>query len=54
MVLYMLGTEFVLIAVNGDISLDITWNRGNDVIASDTRTTVSTVNGSGENNRLLN
>ena len=48
------GTEFVLTAdislsgVNGDISLDITWRRGNDVIASDTRTTVSDVSGSGD------
>ena len=48
------GTEFVLTAdislseVNGDISLDITWRRGNDVIASDTRTTVSAVSGSGD------
>ena len=49
------GTEFVLTAdislsgVNGDISLDITWRRGNDVIANDTRTTVSAVSGSGDN-----
>ena len=49
------GTEFVLTAdislseVNGDISLDITWNRTNDVIASDTRTTVSALSGSGDN-----
>ena len=48
------GTEFVLTAdislsgVNGDISLDITWRRGNDVIASDTHTTVSAVSGSGD------
>ena len=48
------GTEFVLTAdislsgVNGDISLDITWRRVNDVIASDTRTTVSAVSGSGD------
>ena len=48
------GTEFVLTAdislygVNGDISLDITWRRGNDVIAIDTRTTVSAVSGSGD------
>ena len=47
------GTEFVLTAdislsgVNGDISLDITW-RGNDVIANDTRITVSAVSGSGD------
>ena len=47
------GTEFMLTAdislsgVNGDISLDITWNRMNDVIAIDTRTTVSVVSGSG-------
>ena len=45
------GTEFVLTAdislsgVNGDISLDITWRRGNDVIASDTHITVSSVRG---------
>ena len=49
------GTEFVLTAgislsgVNGDISLDITWSRGNDVIVGDTRTTVSPVSGSGDN-----
>ena len=49
------GTKFVLTAdislsgVNGNISLDITWRRGNDVIASDTRTTVSAVSGSGDN-----
>ena len=48
------GTEFVLTAdislngVNGDISLYITWNRGNDVIANDTRITVSAVSGSGD------
>ena len=49
------GTKFVLTAdislsgVNGEISLDITWSRGDDVIVSDTRTTVSTVSGSGDN-----
>ena len=48
------GTEFMLTAdislsgVNGDISLDITWRRGNDVVANDTRTTVSVVSGSGD------
>ena len=48
------GTEFVLTAdislsgVNRYTSLDITWNRGNDVIANDTRTTVSAVSGSGD------
>ena len=48
------GTEFVLTAnislsgVNGDISLNITWRRVNDVIASNTRTTVSAVSGSGD------
>ena len=48
------GTQFVLTAdislsgVNGDISLDITWSRGNDVIASDNHTTVSAVSGSGD------
>ena len=48
------GTEFVLTAdislsgVNGDISLDITWSKGNDVIPNDTRTTVSAVSGSGD------
>ena len=48
------GTEFVLTADislsggNGDISLDITWRRGNDVIDNDTRTTVSAVSGSGD------
>ena len=48
------GTEFVLTAdislsgVNGYISLDITWRRGNDVIDNDTRTTVSAVSGSGD------
>ena len=48
------GTEFVLIAdislsgVNRDISLDITWRRGNDVIVGDSRTTVSPVSGSGD------
>ena len=47
------GTEFVLTAdislsgVNRYISLNITWSRGNDVIASDTRTTVSSVRGGG-------
>ena len=35
--------------MNGNISLDITWRRGNDVIANDTRTTVSAVCGSGDN-----
>ena len=48
------GTEFVLTAVislsrvNVEISLDITWSRGNDVIANDTHTTVSDVSGSGD------
>ena len=48
------GTEFVLTAdislsgVNRYISLDITWSRGNDVIASDTRTRVSSVHGGGD------
>ena len=50
------GTEFVLTAdislseVNRDISLDITWRRGNDVIdsTSNTRTTVSVVSNSGD------
>ena len=48
------GTEFVLTAdiflsgVNGDISLDITWSRGNDVIENDNHTTVSAVSGSGD------
>ena len=48
------GTEFVLTAdislsgVNRYISLDITWRRGNNVIASDTRTTVSSVSGGGD------
>ena len=48
------GTEFVLTAdislsgVNGDIPLYITWNGRNDVIANDTRTTVSAVSGSGD------
>ena len=48
------GTEFVLTAdislsgVSGNISLGITWRRGNDVIANDTRTTVSALSGSGD------
>ena len=31
------------------ISLDISWSRGSDVIASDTRTAISPVSGSGDN-----
>ena len=48
------GTEFALTAdislsgVNGDISLDITWRRGNNVTDSDTRITVSSVRRSGD------
>ena len=30
------------------ISLDISWSRGSDVIASDTRTVISPVSGSGD------
>ena len=46
----MLTADISLSGVNGDILLDITWRRGNDVIiASDTRTTVSAVSGSGDN-----
>ena len=50
------GTEFKLISdisfsdvsgVNVEISLDILWTRGSDVIANDSRTTVSGVSGSG-------
>ena len=47
------GTEFVLTAdislsgVNRFISLGITWNRRNDVIASNTRITVSSLYGGG-------
>ena len=53
----LVGTELVLTAdisfsgqsrVNVDKSLDILWRRGNDPIASDTRTTVSPVSGSGD------
>ena len=49
------GTEFVLIAdislsgVNGNISLNITWNRRNKVIVGDSRITMSPVRGSGDN-----
>ena len=45
------GTKFVLTAdislsgVNGDISLDITWSRGNDVVDRDRHYIVSDVNG---------
>ena len=51
------GTEFALrtdiffsdlSGVDGDISLDISWSRGSDVIGNDTRTTVSAVSGSGD------
>ena len=52
------GTEFILTAsitftdddvraVDVDLTLDITWTRGSDVIISDTRITVSGVSGSG-------
>ena len=51
------GTEFALSAdisfidlsgVDVDISLDISWNRGSDVIGNNTLTTVSAVSGSGD------
>ena len=51
------GTEFALRAdisfsdlsgVDVDISLNTSWSRGSDVIANDTRTTVSAVSGSGD------
>ena len=51
------GTEFALSAdiafsdlsgVDVDISLDISWSRGSDVIDNDTHTTVSAVSGSGD------
>ena len=42
----MLTADISLSGVNGNISLDITWSRGNDVIANDTCTTVSAVSGS--------
>ena len=48
------GSEFVLTAnislsgMNGDISLDITWRRGNNVIDNDIHTTVSNASGSGD------
>ena len=38
-----------LSAVDVDLSLDISWSRDSDVIASDTRTTISAVSGSGDN-----
>ena len=52
------GTEFTLSAdisfsdlsgVDVDISLEISWSRGSDVIGNDTRTAVSAVSGSGDN-----
>ena len=51
------GTEFGLIAdlslidlsaVDVAISLDVSWSRGSDVIASDTRTAISPISGSGD------
>ena len=45
------GTEFVLTAdislsgVSEDVSLEITWNRGNDVVDRDIHNIVSDVNG---------
>ena len=45
---FVLTVDIFLSGVNGDISLDITWSRGNDVIASATRSTVSAVSGSGD------
>ena len=44
----MLTADISLSGVDGNISLDITWSRGNDVIDNDTRTTVSAVSGSGD------
>ena len=44
----MLTADIFLNGVDGNISLDITWRRGNDVIDNDTRTTVSAVSGSGD------
>ena len=50
------GTEFTLNSdisftdvsgVDVEISLDVRWTRGNDIIVNDTRTTVSGVSGSG-------
>ena len=37
-----------LSGVDVDISLDISWSRGSDVIGNDSRTTVSAVSGSGD------
>ena len=47
----MLTADISLSGVNGDISLDITWRRGNDVLVSDNHTIaiVSAVSGSGDN-----
>ena len=48
------GTKFTLsvdISFNSlriNITLNVIWSRGNDVIANDTRTTVSPVSGSGD------
>ena len=51
------GTEFWLradisfsdsSAVDVNISLDISWSRGSDLIASDTRTAITPVSGSGD------
>ena len=44
----MLTADIFLSGVDGNISLDITWRRGNDVIDNDTHTTVSAVSSSGD------
>ena len=46
---FTLSVDISLRAVRVRTTLNVTWSRGNDVITSDTRTTVSVVSGSGDN-----
>ena len=46
--MFKLSVDILLSAVRVK-TLNVTWSRGNDVITSDTRTTVSVVSGSGDN-----
>ena len=46
--MFTLSVDISLRSVTVNTTLNVTWSRGSDVIANDTRTTVSAVNGSGD------
>ena len=45
---FTLSVDISLRSVTVNTTLNVTWSRGNDVIANDSRTTVSDVSGSGD------